>query len=554
MKLPDIVLFLSLWLLFRCGGASEENGAQGVVATASPEATEAGIEILNRGGNAADAAVAVAFALGVTEPAMSGLGGGVQILLAVPGSEDPVAINGTTFAPAVIPARISAADMQFHRRSTVPSAVRTLDYLWRTYGSGRLSWSDLLAPAIRYAEKGFIVGPFRHKVYRRYGRSLAESPFSGGLVLLPEGNIPAPGDTLRQPVLASTLRRLAEAGANDFYQGEIARTIAADMEKNGGWITLSDLEKVPEPQEYAPLHTTFRGFDIYAPPPPSGGWNTLLLLNILELIPAEELYFPSHARLGHLIKTVDIAQRNRRVDPGDFERSVNRKLDKEYARQLLENYEEPYLVPIDSSSASAGETTHFSVVDADGMALAVTASINGYFGAQAAAPQLGFLYNTYMDDFELEDPTHPYALRAGAMAFSSMSPTIVRRDGQTVLVIGSTGRERITSTVAQLTQMWIDGNDGIKSVLATPRIHVDDTGIYIEDHNIPNNWIQELRGLGYTITFPSYDLMQDGLNSYFGGVHAIALEEGQWVGAADPRRDGEAARSEVRLPGKDDNQ
>lgn len=546
MKTVEVTIILLLLSLLGCSqGPGEATADYGVVVTGSPEATKAGVEVLKQGGNAVDAAVAVAFALGVTEPAMSGLGGGMQVLLAVSGQE-PVAINGTTYSPAATPVNATADDLRYHRRATIPSTVRTLEYLWRRYGSGNLEWAALLTPAIRYAEQGFVMGPFRHKVYRRYGKALMESPYNSHLFLLPGGHIPAVGDTLRQPVLAQTLRRLAEAGADDFYRGDIARSIAADMEKNEGWITLEDLSNFPEPVEHPPLHTTHHGFEVYSQPPPSGGWNTLLILNLLELIPNGELVFPSRVRLRNLIKTLDLGHQDRILDPlpdlKDYQEAVARKIDKEYARQLLESYKEPALIPTEITDE--GETTHFSIVDANGTAIAVTASINAYFGALAAAPDLGFLYNTYMDDFELGQPNHPYAIRPGAMAYSSMSPTIVRRDGQTVLVIGSPGSKRIISTVAQLTQMWIQDGGGLKGILNAPRIHVDGNNVFLEDQKIPNEWIQELRQKGYILTFPSYDLVQDGLNAYFGGVHAIAREKDQWVGAADPRRDGKVGRSD----------
>ena len=203
-------------------GAETVRAAAGVVSAASPEAAAAGREVLERGGNAVDAAVAVAFSLGVTEPAMSGLGAGIQILLQAPG-RDPLVINGTSLAPAKIPAGATARDLTAHRATTVPSSVRTLDHAWRRHGSGRLSWADLLAPAIRSAEEGFVLGPFRHKVLERTAPALRIHPSGAALMLNPDGSVPAAGSVWRQPVLARTLRRLALHGAADFYHGEIAR-------------------------------------------------------------------------------------------------------------------------------------------------------------------------------------------------------------------------------------------------------------------------------------------------------------------------------------------
>ncbi len=536
-----LVLFLAL-LATACKDGQEHSPPfpVGVVTAASPEASEAGQLILEKGGNAVDAAVAVAFALGVTEPAMSGLGGGTQVLLALPG-EEPIAINGSTYAPAATPADATAEDLTYHCRSTIPSTVRVLDYLWRKYGSGRITWRQLLAPAIRYADRGFAVGTFRHQVYRRYAASLQDSPHATEFFLLPDGTIPAPGDTLRQPVLARTLRRLAEEGPMDFYQGKMAEQIATDMAMNGGWITLEDLRQFPEPEVLPALHSTYRGYDVYTQPPPCGGWTVLLMLHLLEQLPETSLA-PGAVpeRLLALVRALDAGHQDRSEAPVtnllDYQAEVAQKLDKAYAKKLLDAYqiEEKIKAP----AATEGETTHFSVVDAEGMAVAVTASINAYFGAKAASPQLGFLYNTYMDDFELGDPDHPFAIRPGAMAYSSMSPTMVQENGETVLVLGSPGSKRIISTVAQLTQRWIDGERDIATLVAAPRVHVINGKVYLEDMKMPAAWRQQIRRTGYEIAFPSYELTQNGLNAYFGGVHAIARENGRWHGAADPRRDG----------------
>jgi gamma-glutamyltranspeptidase / glutathione hydrolase len=179
----------------------------GVVSSASPEATQAGIEILNAGGNAIDAAAAVGFALAVTEPAMSGLGAGMQMIVQAPGHAAFV-INGTSFAPAATPTSVKNADstLKGHRASTIPTTVATLDHAVRTHGSGSISWEQAIAPAIRYAEQGFRVGAFRARVFARHQRDLSASPSARQLFLKPDGSVPAEGDTLRQPVLGRMRR------------------------------------------------------------------------------------------------------------------------------------------------------------------------------------------------------------------------------------------------------------------------------------------------------------------------------------------------------------
>lgn len=542
MSSPTVTKLIACVFLFAaCSPQDNQLGPYhiGVVSTATSEATDAGFEILQKGGNAIDAAVAISFALGVTEPAMSGLGGGTQILMALPG-QPPIAINGATLSPAATPVDASKKDLTYHRRSTIPSTVKVLEYVWEKYGSGQLKWAELLNPAIRYAEEGFVIGPFRHKVYKKYEGSLSKSPHHTNFFMLQDSLIPAVGDTLKQPVLAQTLHRLAKYGAEDFYHGEIAQQIAADMEANDGWITLADLNNFPDPVELQPLQTTFRGHDIYSQPPPCGGWTAILALNILENFAAKDLQPNSESRFKNMLLALHLAHKDRKDDPVtdliNYREITARKTDKAYAQQLLKNYSP--LTKISENPEPDGETTHFSVVDQQGMAVAVTASINAYFGAAAAAPQLGFLYNTYMDDFELGNLDHPFAIHPGRMNYSSMSPTIVQKNGETVLVIGSPGSARIISAVAQLTQLWIDSELGIQEIIATPRLHAINGKIYSEDMEIPNDWLAYFRAQGFSIAFPTYDLMNNNLNAYFGGVHAIAKEKNEWVGAFDPRRDG----------------
>ncbi|MEQ8934256.1 MAG: gamma-glutamyltransferase, partial [Amphiplicatus sp.] len=373
----------------------------GVVSSASPEATAAGVEVLEAGGNAIDAAVAVQFALAVTEPAMSGLGGGTQIILKKPG-EAPIVINGTTFAPGAIPESATKKQVQTGRTaSTIPSTVRVFDFAYRQYGSGNVAWDALLAPAIRYAEEGWVVGPFRARVYRRHEEDLRGDLTLAKLFLMDGRYAPREGDLVKMPVLGGTLRRLAEEGGMDFYTGEVAKEIAADMAKHGGWITEKDLAAFPEPVVASALTTTYRGYGVYTLLPPAGGWAVLQALNILERESLERLNKEGDARSRALLRALRAAHSSRRnapigggTLPGEAE-SVEIQISKQTAAALWKK--------------SGGETTHFSIVDKDGMVVAVTTSINRYFGAWAASPKLGFLYNNYMAEFETDAPDHPFA-------------------------------------------------------------------------------------------------------------------------------------------------
>ncbi|UCF40345.1 MAG: gamma-glutamyltransferase family protein [Gemmatimonadota bacterium] len=508
-----------------CGSAPQGGG---VVAAASPEAAEAGALILQAGGNAVDAAVAVSFALGVTEPAMSGLGGQTQLLLHAPGGR-PVVINGTSYAPGATPVDADSAAIETYRATTVPTTVRVLEYAWRHYGSGRIPWAQLLEPAIRYAEDGFVVGPFRHRVWVNAEEALRATPAARSLFLTEAGTAPAEGSVFRQPELAQTLRRLAEQGADDFYHGEIARAVARDMASNGGWLSLEDLERLPQPVELDPLRGSYRGWDVYSLPPPGGGWVVLQILNLLEHAPPEALAPGSPARMSLLAQALRLGHLSRRDTPVhdlvNYEADVDAKIDKAHARELLE--------------IGPGETTHFSVADGDGMAVAVTASINYAFGAKAADSTLGFLYNDYMREFVLGDPQHPFALRPNAMPYSSMSPTIVARDGEPVLALGSPGSARIISAVAQVAQLWVDEGLDVGSAVAAYRLHViPDSALFVEWRGAPDSALEQLVQRGFVLVEPSSTWDSAGRNAYFGGVHAVARRGGEWRGAADPRRDG----------------
>jgi len=520
--MKHLLLFLIL-----TGFAAIPTRAQGVVAAASPEAAAAGGEILAAGGNAVDAAVAVAFSLAVTEPAMSGLGAGMQVLLMAPGGK-PLVLNGTTFAPAATPAEADPAQLRGHRLAAIPTTVRTLDHAWRRHGSGRITWAQLLAPAIRQAADGFVLGDFRHKVLLRHAADLAASPSARALFLQADGSVPPAGTLWRQPVLAGTLRRIAEHGADDFYRGQIARVIAADMAAHGGWITAADLAALPPPREQAPLHGTFRGTDLYTLPPPCGGWVMLLALNLLERHPAALLDPGSPDRDEAVLRALMQAHTHRREFPVrdmvNHGPETTERTSKEQAAAL--------------AGKESGETTHFSVVDRDGLAVAVTTSINTYFGAWVATPELGFLYNDYMKEFEAGQPDHPFALRPGAMPYSSMSATLAVRGGRPVLAVGSPGSARIISAVAQVTQRWLDGQP-LAAAVAAPRLHVvPPDRLYVEDPAAAAATAAWRAGAGWELRTFATDIARGDRNAYFGGVHAVAFEEGRWTGAADPRRDG----------------
>lgn len=515
-----------------------------LVAAATPEATEAGAIIFKKGGNAVDAAIATAFTLGVTEPAMSGIGGRTMLILSIPGKE-PVAIGGTSLTPGTLDANITKDSLTYYKQVSIPSQVKILNYIYKKYGSGKLSWSELLQPAINYAENGFIVGVHRHHVFKRLQEKLIKSPYHNRELLINE-TIPAIGDLIKQPTLAKTLKRLAEHGADDFYKGKIAKEIAADFKANGGWISYKDLVNFPEPTEQKPLEISFRDYNVYSFIPPGGGWQVLQVLNLLEQTKAEKINQQHIDRDLAIANAINLSHNDRLdnaiKDYTNYKDEIESRLSKNYAKKLLQSNIQNNTKP--ETNNKQGETTHFSVVDKNGMALSVTSSVGAYFGSLTSTKNLGFFYNSYIKSlmgFGLGKSLEP-----NTMIPSSMSPSLVRKDGKNVLVIGTPGSKRIVSTIAQLIQFWVDSDKSMDELIKLPRIHAIRNNLYLENEQLTAEDLARFRKKGYTITFPNYDLTKSGLNAYFGGVHTIEFKNGKWNATADPRRDGTVYKSEIK--------
>tara|TARA_B110000444_G_scaffold239453_1_gene253889 strand:+ start:8248 stop:9882 length:1635 start_codon:yes stop_codon:yes gene_type:complete len=543
MKFKYYIVSIAFTILFLSNIIAQKNG-KNLVSSATPEATKAGALIFDKGGNAVDAAVAVAFALGVTEPAMSGIGGRTMLILSIPNRE-PVAIGGISLTPSVLQKDITKDSLTYYKQVSIPSQVKILNYIWKKYGSGKLKWEELLEPAINYAENGFENGVHRHHVFKRNQNKLKSGIYHNRELLI-DDEIPAIGDLVKQPTLAKTLNRLATHGAGDFYKGEIAKIITEDFKTNGGWISYDDLSNFPDPIEQKPLHITYRGCDVYSFIPPGGGWQVLQVLNLLEQTDSKMISKYNQNRMNILINAINLSHNDRLdnaiVDYQNYQGEIKKKLSREYTKKLLK---QPAVnrVKDENTQKGQGETTHFSVVDKDGMALSVTSSIGSYFGSSTSTKSLGFFYNSYLKSlmgFGLGKSLEP-----NTTIPSSMSPSLVKKDGKNMLVIGTPGSKRIVSTTAQLIQLWIDSDMSIKEIIKYPRVHAIKNKVYLEDDTLDSKIIQEIRNKGYKITFPNYDLTKSGLNAYFGGVHAIEFKNGQWKAAADPRRDGEINKLDI---------
>ena len=504
-----------------CNCYADEARFAGIVSSATPEATAAGIAVLEAGGNAVDAAVAVSLTLGVTEPAGSGIAGQTVMLIKRSG-EPAFVVQGTTWSPRNIPGEVTNEQLSYGRTAaTVPSNLRVLDLAHRRFGSGEVDWAELVMPAANYAETGFVVGPFRQRAFRNYGEALAKDDVAREIFFKDDGTAYQVGDRLRLPMLAATLRRIAAVGAMDFYEGEIAREIAADMQDNGGWITLEDLAEFPEPRIVPALRNSYRGHIVETLPPPFGGWVVLKILAELEALDAAVLGADDSKRRLALLDALRVAHGLRRSNPitnyTDYDAAVDERLGR-------------------------GETTHFSIVDGEGTAVAVTQSIDSYFGSKVAHPTLGFLYNNYMQGFQVDDPDAPYYIAAREMPLSSMSATVVSSNDAPALVLGSPGSARIISSVAQVTSYWLDVAQDVVAAVGAYRVHVvPEDSAYVEGGAIPNELLGGMAARGLRLVRPKYGVSDSHHDAYFGGIHALAFEGDAWTGAADPRRDGTVA-------------
>lgn len=501
---------------------------KGMVATAHFHATEAGVEMLREGGNAIDAAVAAAFALGVCEPAASGLGGQTMILFFNARTRQTIALDGSSRAPnrATVEAVSKDERRRGHRATTVPSTPAVLRYALERYG--RLKLARVLEPAIRLAEDGYEITPLQRALTRReieYLRGGTAAP-----IFLREATKAYPvGAIFRQPVLAQTLRRLAKKGIKDFYAGRIARMIHEDMTKNGGLIRRDDLAQVPRPIERRPLSTRFRGHRVFSFPPPGAGRTLIEMLNVYQCLPEEllDLDTPDGALfLAEIIHRAFLDRRDRPFDPHFYSQvSKKRMISLDYAKLIAQETTERFM--------PHGETTHLSVIDERGNAVGLTQSIERVFGSFTVHPGLGFLYNNYMSAFEYDDMSHPYYLRPNAVPWASVAPTIVFRGRKPWAVLGSPGSERITSSILQVL-VRLETHTPFAAVDA-PRLHCSLEGrVSLEASRMKDDIPRALQRFGFQID------RRDPYSFYLGCVQLVMQEHGEFVGVADPRRDGSA--------------
>ncbi len=501
----------------------------GMVSTAHYRATELAFDVLNAGGNAMDAAVTAAFALGVCEPAASGLGGQTMILFYDAQSRKKIALDGSSRAPhRIIPGESMKSELlRGHKASTVPSTPAVLAYAQKNYGS--LNLKDVLGPVVDLAKNGYEISQLQYDLTRRERKHLRSN--SAAPLFLKEGKRPYPvGSLFKQAKLAGTLERIATAGVEDFYLGDIAKMIEADMIANDGLIRADDLAQIPWPVERRPLTTSFENTRVFTMCPPGAGRALIAMLNILSQFSPKKRD-PDTPRgallLANVIRQANLDRQGRPIEPNLYHQIDNERMRRpEYAQRIAKK--------IRRKLKGKGETTHLSVVDRYGNAVSLTQSIERVYGSFCASAELGFLYNNYMSAFEYDDITHPHYLRPNAVPWASVSPTIIFRGRKPWLVIGSPGSERIASTIIQVLLRL--GKNSPYEAVAAPRLFCSLNGkVSLEASRMRDDITDALASKGFEID------VRNPYSFYLGCVQLIMRNrKGEFVGVADPRRDGSA--------------
>jgi gamma-glutamyltranspeptidase/glutathione hydrolase len=561
---------------FAAAATEPVHAQHGIVVSSHELASRAGIEMMQAGGNAVDAAVAAGFALAVVHPPAGNLGGGGFMLVRMADGKTHF-IDYREKAPAAatrdmyLDAQgnvIEGASEYGYKSIGVPGSVAGMVYGEQKYG--KLTLKQVMAPAIRLAREGYALSWGEARDF--HDKYLAEFPESRR-VFQRDGNYYEPGEIFRQPDLARTLERIA-LKPDDFYRGALARELAAAMQKGGGLITFDDLAHY-EVKEREPVRGTYRAYEIISAPPPSSGGTVLIeSLNILEGYDLAKLGNRSAQSIHYTTEAFRRAFFDRAEfmgDPDFAQIPVAQLIDKRYSAawrdsidathasassdlkrpaifSQLEQYAATHPQPV--AGHESPHTTHYSVVDAEGNAVSVTTTINDWFGSRVTADGLGFLLNDEMDDFSakpgvpnadglIQGPAN--AVGPGKRPLSSMTPTIVVRDGKTVMVLGSPGSSKIITTVANVLMGVVDYGMNIQEAVNAPRFHNQ----WIPDVLNVERWfspdtVQTLQKMGYHVEFG----LHDGANvfPYWSDAECIAIDSktGERLGASDGRNSGKA--------------
>lgn len=537
--------------------AQVANARHGMVASQEEKATRIGVDVLRRGGNAVDAAVAVGFALAVSLPKAGNIGGGGFMLVHLADRNANVAIDYREAAPAATTPDIflgpdREADPAKSRRSGlgvgVPGTVAGLALALDRFGSGKFTLADLIAPAVKLAREGIPVKDDVYDSLRLAQPWLVRWPSTARIFLGHDGKAPTEGETLRQTELADVLETIGREGPRAFYFGPIADKIVAAVRQAGGVMTRNDLETY-NPVIRDPIHGTYRGYDVVSmPPPSSGGVHLVEMLNILEGYGSSAVGNGSPEALHLEIEAMKLAYADRAAYLGDSDSvdvPVQRLISKEHANELRREIDPQHARPSREVRPDivlpSGNTTHFSVVDQFGNAVANTYSLNFNFGLGLVADGTGILLNNELDDFAAK-PGAPNAFGLvggaanapgpGKRPLSSMTPTIVFHEGEPVLVTGAPGGSRIITTVLQVILNSIDGHMTVGNSVSAPRLHhqwlPDEV---VVERTFPSDKVRALIAMGHNVR----------IGPIFGSAHSVAVTPDGLVGAADMRSRGAGA-------------
>jgi gamma-glutamyltranspeptidase/glutathione hydrolase len=530
------------------GKARVTSAPNAIVVSGSPIASQVGRDILQQGGNAVDAAVAVGFALAVVHPEAGNIGGGgFMIIRSRDGQVQALDYRETAPSRAtrdMYRAVREDASVTGHLSAGVPGAVAGLTEAHRRYG--RLPFSHVVEPSIRLANDGFVVDDYRSLSIADDSARLVLFPASR-TTFLPADRPPAPGSTFRQPELGATLEAIRDSGAAGFYRGWVAELIVAEMKRGGGLISRDDLASYRALWR-EPVQISYRGYTIYSMPPASSGGVTMgEILNIMEgfgSLPP----FGSAALMHREAEAMRRAftDRNTYLGDPDFVRNpIERLLSKKYASELRQQIgEQASVTPkFDPESRGGSSTTHYSVIDADGNAVSCTTTLNNSYGSAVTVTGAGFLLNDEMDDFATS-PGEPNmyglvqgeanAIAPGKRMLSAMTPSIVLDPSKQLhMVVGTPGGPRIITMVYHVISNVIDHHMSLPDAVAVPRMHhqaLPDSLLVERDGFLPET-LDSLRARGHGVS----------LGGRWGDVEGIIRTPAGWQGVSDPRRGGGGA-------------
>ncbi|EHQ0901565.1 gamma-glutamyltransferase [Campylobacter jejuni] len=532
----------------------QDRTGTGLVLSSHELANKIGKEVLDKGGNAIDAAVAVGYALAVVHPAAGNIGGGFAVIHLANGENTTLDFREMAPLKASRDMYLDSKGEVIKDASTigylaagVPGTVKGMSAMLDRYGTMKLK--DLMAPAIKLAEKGYLINDRQEQTMLEAKDMFKEFPSSSKYFLKKDGSTYKSGDLFVQKDLAKTLKLIAKEGPDAFYKGKIADLIAADMAKNKGIITKEDLAQYQAIWR-KPVEGTYRGYDIISmSPPSSGGAHIIEILNIMENANIENLGFASSKTLHIMAEAMRQAYADRSEymgDPDFVKIPLDKLTSKEYAKEIYAKIPKDKALPSSKVKPGLGQiheghnTTHYSVLDSKGNAVSITYTINASYGSGAAVEGAGFLLNDEMDDFSIK-PGVPnlYGLVGGEAnaiepkkrPLSSMSPTIILKDGKVFMVVGSPGGSRIITTVLQVISNVIDHKMDISTAVESPRFHMQwlPDEIRTEPFGIIKDAQNNLEKMGYKIT----------KEPYMGDVNAIMVDPktGKIVGSMDTRKE-----------------